>query len=117
MDYVRTQLGRRPENILIIAHSKFTDRARAIKSEFPLIRVATKDDVHSKVLMIAPGTVVVSSANFGSSHWHETSLSVHSKEAHDWYVDNVFSKLWDQCTEIPAPGGQLTGGNPSRSGR
>jgi len=41
-----------------------------------------------------------SSANFGDSDWHETSISVHSKEAHDWYVTDVFDPLWRSSHEV-----------------
>ena len=100
MAYVREQLGRRPTDIRLIAHSKFLDRAVAIRSEFPGIRVAVHDEVHSKVLLISPQTVVVSSANFGSSSWHETSVSFHNSGAHDWYASEVFERLWASSQEV-----------------
>lgn len=100
MYYIRTQLGRRPNDIFLIAHSKFQIKAREIKNEFPDIRVALMDDVHSKVCLIEPHTIIISSANFGSSGWHETSVSFHSKEAHDWYVEKVFDGLWSQAREL-----------------
>ena len=59
-----------------------------------------QDQVPSKVLLIAPQTVIVSSANFGDSDWHETSVSFYSTEAHDWYVEKVFAPLWEQCQEV-----------------
>jgi phosphatidylserine/phosphatidylglycerophosphate/cardiolipin synthase-like enzyme len=101
MQYVRVQLARRSKDILLIAHDKFENRAVEIKQEFPSIRVAVREKVHSKVLLIAPQTIIISSANFGDSGWHETSVSFHSKEAHDWYVDEVFDPLWQSCKEIP----------------
>lgn len=100
MDYVREQLGRRPKDILLIAHAKFLAEATAIRMEFPGVRVALNEEVHSKVLLIEPHTVYVSSANFGRSKWHETSIGMHSKEAHDWYVANAFAPLWDKSTEV-----------------
>ena len=99
MPYVRTQLGRRPKDIFLIAHSKFLGRAIEIKREYPDIRIAVCDDVHFKVMLVEPQTVVISSANFGRSKWHETSVSFHSKEAHDWYV-RIFDNLWSRCREI-----------------
>jgi hypothetical protein len=45
-------------------------------------------------------TIIVSSANFGDSDWRETSVSFHSKEAHDWYVKNGFGPLWERCQEV-----------------
>lgn len=100
MPYVRTQLGRRPYDILLIAHSKFVAKARDIKESFARIRVALCEDVHSKVLLIAPKTIYISSANFGASHWHETTIGFHSKDAHDWYVENVFTVLWSESQEV-----------------
>jgi hypothetical protein len=87
-----------------IAHSKFLNRATDIRREFPDIRVAVQDQVHSKVLLIAPQTIIVSSANFGDRDWHETSVSFHSKEAHDWYVEKVFEPLWERCHEVSLEG-------------
>jgi len=100
MEYVRTQLGRRPIDIFLIAHAKFESRAREIKNEYPEIEVALHPEVHSKVLLVAPSTITVSSANFGDSGWHETSVSFHSKEAHDWYVENDFARLWEEAKKI-----------------
>lgn len=100
MAYVCTQPGRRSQDICVIAHAKFLARAQEITHLFPAIRVAVHDAVHSKVLLIAPQTVIISSANFGTSHWHETSVSFHAKDAHDWYVDKVFDPLWDAYKEV-----------------
>jgi hypothetical protein len=100
LDYVAQQLGRRPWSIDIIAHKKFLKQAERIKRDFPSIRIAVKDEVHSKVALISPETVIVSSANFGDSQWHETSMSVHSDEAYGWYFANVFLPLWDKAIEI-----------------
>lgn len=100
IDYVKTQFKRRPHGIYIICHSKFRDRALEIKRAFPEIRIALNPELHSKVLLIEPETVYVSSANFGSSKWHETSVGFHSKAAHDWFVDNDFFCLWHDSKEV-----------------
>ena len=100
MDYVRKQLQRRPYDIFILAHDKFVCRAKEIRQEFPHIRVAVHPEVHSKVLLIAPHTVWISSANFGSSDWHETTVGFHSKDAHDHYAKGIFPRLLDQSDEI-----------------
>lgn len=34
LEYVKEQIGRRPNNIFIICHSRFEDRAREIKAAF-----------------------------------------------------------------------------------
>jgi len=97
MAYVRRQLGRRPHDIYIIAHSKFSRRANEICGEFPGIVVAVHDEVHSKVVLVEPETVIVSSANFGDSGWHETTVSFHSKPAHEYYRDRVWEPLFGKC--------------------
>jgi hypothetical protein len=100
MWYVRQQLGRRPKDIFLIAHLKFADRAKEIKAEFPDIRIAVHGKLHSKVGLVGPETIVISSANFGDSGWHETSVSFHSRSAHDWYVRSVFEPLWNESEEV-----------------
>jgi len=103
INYVQVQLGRRPRDILLIAHSEFRNRALRIKLKFPAIRIAVNAQVHSKVLLIAPHTITISSANFGDSTWHETSVSFHSKKAHDWYASEVFDPLWQSSQEVTTP--------------
>src|SRR5436305_15165268 len=53
IDYVRTQLSRR-ENILLIANAKFERQARELKLELPGVRVRVASDAHSKVLLVEP---------------------------------------------------------------
>lgn len=98
--YVASQINRRPYSFYLIAHSKFINEAKKIKDNFPLVRIALNDKVHSKVLLASPNVVIVSSANFGRSKWHESSITIHSKEAHNWYVDEAFNPIWAESTEI-----------------
>lgn len=100
MEYVKDLFHKRPFDISIICHSKFRDRAKELKKLFPQVNVAVKGDVHSKILLIEPETIYVTSANFGKSNWHETCLGARSKVAHDEYVQKSFNKLWDQSEEI-----------------
>ncbi len=103
LESIRGVLSKRPEDILIIANPKAANvesRAEAIKEEFPNIRIALNKETHSKVLSIAPDSLMVSSANFGKSGWHETTVSFHQKEAHDHYVENDFEPLWNISEEV-----------------
>lgn len=97
LKYIKKVLSKRPENIFIIANSKFINKANEIKNEFLNINIALHPEVHSKILTIEPNIIYFSSANFGDSTWHESSLGFHSKEAHDWYVKNEFELLWSKC--------------------
>lgn len=98
--YVKKQFERRPKDIFLIAHSSFQDKAEKIKEMFPDIRIALHKEVHSKVLLIEPNTIYISSANFGNSGWHEANIGLHSKEAHDWYLNHQFIPLWEVSTEV-----------------
>ena len=100
MDYVREQFKRRPHDIFLIAHDKFLQRARDIKRVYPNIRIALHQEVHSKILLIEPHTIYISSANFGSSGWHESSIGLHSQIAHDWYYQHRFTPLWSLSCEV-----------------
>jgi len=100
VEYIKEQFNRRPSNIYIICHEKFVDVANQVKALYPEICFAINAEVHSKVLLIEPHTVYVSSANFGSSRWHETAIGLHSKEAHDWYIENSFLPLWKSSKPV-----------------
>jgi hypothetical protein len=102
VEYAMDQLSRRPKDIWIVAHSKFLEQAKAIKKALPEIEIALNDYVHSKIVLIEPKTVYITSANFGDSRWHETCIGVRSKEAHDAYVENSFTPLWQSSTPIAA---------------
>ncbi len=104
--YVWTQFERRPRDIFLLANTRFLARAQDIKRMFPALRVAVHEEAHSKVLLIEPYTVYLSSANFGKSGWHESSIGLHSREAHDWYREQMFEPLWEASQEIPGQGAQ-----------
>ena len=99
-EYAKKQLGRRPTDIFIIAHEKFEKQAREIKTCFPKVRIAVASDIHSKILLIEPKTIWISSANFGDSGWQETTIGIRSEEALNWYVKQIYEPLWNHCREI-----------------
>ena len=106
LESIRGVLSKRPKDIFIIANPKAANvesRAEAIKEEFPNIRIALNEETHSKVFLIAPDSLMVSSANFGLSGWHETTVSFHQKEAHDHYIENDFEPLWNMSEEVADP--------------
>ena len=99
-DYAKQQLGRRSSGVQLIAHSKFEEAARQIKLALPYLEIRVGADVHSKVVLIEPWTIWVTSANFGSSKWHETAIGMKSEEAHNWYVEHMWTPLWLGCREV-----------------
>lgn len=99
-EYIARQLGRRPNNIALICHTRFRDRAVTLKYDFPGIDVALSDTMHAKLLLIEPATVYVGSANFGESDWTEVCIGVRSRPGHDWYAD-MFDRLWQKSEVLP----------------
>jgi len=100
LPYARQQLGRRPRDIFLLCHSQFRDQACQIKKALPQVHIATNDQCHSKVCLIAPNTIYIGSANFGKSDWHETLIGVRSQQAHEWYVQNSFEPLWETSQRV-----------------
>lgn len=100
--YVHEQLGRRPYDIQVLCHEKFRSKAQGIKSRFPRIAIRTLETMHSKVILIEPKTLYIGSENFGSSGWFETCIGVRSKEAHDWFIEHVFSSAWEAAHDVPS---------------
>lgn len=100
IDYAKTQIARRPNGILLIVNAKFEPAARVLKHEFPEVAIRLSARAHSKVLLVEPHTIWISSANFGDSGWHETTIGLHSKDAHDWYVAEMFNPLWTNAQEV-----------------
>ena len=102
LPYARKILERRPRDISIVAHAKFTRKAQAIKARFPSIRIAVREDIHAKFVLIEPGTVWLSSANFGYSGWIENSIGLHSKKAYKYYK-SAFDEIFSSSAEIEVP--------------
>lgn len=100
IDYVRTQVGRRPYNIMLLGHSKFYGKAIALRCAFPDIDIRLTDTMHSKVLAIEPRTLYIGSANFGNSGWHETMIGVRSEDAHDYFVSEIWDCAWSGAVSV-----------------
>lgn len=100
--YVTKQLGRRPKDVAMICHARFRDRAIAVKARFPGIEISLSIRLHAKLLLIAPDTVYVTSANFGESDWDELGVGVRSKAGHDWYA-GMFDRLWRESEVVTVP--------------
>lgn len=102
LPYAQKILAKRPRDIFIVAHTNFTQKAQAIKSDFPDIMIAVREDIHAKLVLIEPSTVWLSSANFGHSGWIENSIGLHSKKAYKFYK-SAFDEIFTSSTEIEIP--------------
>lgn len=99
IEYIKRQLGRRPNRIYLLCNSKFENLAKQVKETFPDIRVAIKRTCHLKLLLIEPDTVYLGSENFGDSHWDEVGVGIRAVAAHDWYLEE-YERLWNSALEI-----------------
>jgi hypothetical protein len=97
LPYIEQQFARRPRDIYLLCHAKFTNRAQALQRGFPDVRVKVHPKVHGKLLLIAPETVYVSSANFGDSGWKEFTVGIRGAEAFDFYHDEFWG-LFEQAS-------------------
>jgi hypothetical protein len=96
------------ERLFLIFNSKFKDDGEALKSLYGCsflssknVSLAVHPNIHSKVVLIEPDIICVSSANFPCSISHETTIKICSKEAHDHYVKSAFEPLWNEAEKIP----------------
>jgi len=72
-------------------------------NEHPLskkVSVAVHPDIHSKVILIEPDIMYVSSANFPCTASYETTIKIRSQEAHDTYARTVFDPLWSKSSDL-----------------
>ena len=86
LEYIQKILDKRSKGVTIIAHERFSDRARILKNKYPDLQIICRSDVHAKIVLIEPCTVWLSSANFGKSGWFEHTIGIHSKEAFNFYL-------------------------------
>jgi len=79
------------------------ENARKIKGRFAKLQIKLHPKVHTKVLLIEPNIVIVGSANFTSTNWHETCIRMRSRKVHDWYVESEWIKLWKEAKRLDKP--------------
>ena len=87
-------------NVWLICHESFEKIAQFIKNSVPKTNIATIGELHSKVVLVEPKTVFISSANFGASGWKETTIGIKSKIAHDEFLEKSFNKIWKEAIKL-----------------
>lgn len=88
------------QHVHILADSEFRAKAEQLGRAYSHLRIATHPKLHSKVALVEPDRVYVSSANLGSMGQHETTLEVQSRLLHDWYRETVWEPLWREAQEV-----------------
>lgn len=103
IDYLSKIINKRPREISIIANCEAREAAEILKDRFPDIRVALHAKNNAKVVLIAPGTVWVSGADFGEgegSGWVDAAIGMHSEDLFKRTHEDLFLRLWDESREI-----------------
>lgn len=92
----------------IIAHEREGAKAQAMGNAYANLKIAVHSQLHSKVALVAPDRVYISSGNLGSNGLHETMIEMVSQLGHDWYLQTVFAPLWKESQEIQKEECQLS---------
>jgi len=99
-EYVSRILGKRPRDIFIIANADAQKEAMILKRRFPDVRIALHRNNNAKVVLVAPDTVWVSSADFGKTTRIESAVGLHSSVVFKKTQGSFFNRVWAQATEI-----------------
>lgn len=88
LDYMSQILDKRSD-ITIVCHKKFQEKASILQQKYPRLNIILKSDIHAKMVLIQPETVILSSANFGSSGWLEHTITVKSESVYSYYYNRL----------------------------
>jgi hypothetical protein len=99
-DYISQTLGKRPRDIFIVANADAHKEARVLKLRFPDVRIALHRNTNAKVVLVAPDTVWVSSADFGKTTQIESAIGLHSSRVFERTRESLFNKVWEEASEI-----------------
>lgn len=99
VNYIEELLEKGNNSIRIIANENFSDKAKAICEKFSNVQIRLLPHIHSKLAIVSPCTVLLTSANFGESKWIESGVSMHSNTA---YAEALagFESLWKTAQKI-----------------
>ena len=100
IEYVSDILRKRPENIFMVAHVTAKDNAIALKAKFSGIKIALHNKIGAKAVLIEPGTIWISSADFGLTRDIESTIGIHSIEAYQKYLELHVKRIWMSSLEV-----------------
>lgn len=95
-EYIENILNRRNGNLTLVFHEKFLSKANVLKRKYKNLKLYPMPDVHAKMVLIEPRTVLLSSANFGKSGWFEQTIGIHSEKAYEYYMGCVNGYISDR---------------------
>ncbi|WP_175830845.1 hypothetical protein [Burkholderia cenocepacia] len=95
-DYIGLILGKRAENIFVLAHTSARTEALVLKQRFPNVQFKLHPDNNAKVVLVAPETVWLTSEDFGKSAKTQidSGLGLHSSTAYELALTKLFLPAW-----------------------
>lgn len=93
MIHIEKILDKCSDHITIIANANFLGRAETLKVYYPKLKIYVADDMHAKVVLVSPGTVWLTSANFGSDGWFENTIGIHNKDVYNFYINEILKYM------------------------
>jgi hypothetical protein len=98
--YISKIIGKRPRDIFIIANVAAETQAKKLKSDFPQIRIVLHNRNNAKLVLVSPGTVWLSSADFGKTELDEVGVGLHSQTVFEKTLSSLFHKAWAHSREV-----------------
>lgn len=88
--YISKLLERHEGHVTIICHDKYSLKAIYLKNQFPHIDIFTNPHAHSKMILIEPGVVWLSSENIGRiSKNFDSAVAIDNEFVYDFYFKQI----------------------------
>jgi hypothetical protein len=97
---LHTLMRVRKAGVKVIAHRDFADQARALKQQFPALRIRLHPEVHTKLALAAPDAVIIGSANLADGDYHQACQLTRSADLYAWMLAEVWRPLWKGAAEV-----------------
>lgn len=100
--YVTKILSKRENGrgITLLVHDKFKEKAVLLKQDYPELKIFLATNTHAKLIISPPETVWLSSANLGDSGWFESTIGLKSREAYDYYQNQILKFIEHNTQEL-----------------
>ena len=78
-----------PQNVTIIANSRYLEQALELKQAYPELRIFLSPNVHAKMTLASSGKVWLGSANLPLSHSLEGTVAIDSPTVYAYFMDQI----------------------------
>ena len=82
-------LGICPQNVTIIANSRYADQALELKQAYPELRIFLDPRVHAKMTLASSGKVWMGSANMAMSNSLDSTIGIESPAVYAYFMDQI----------------------------